>query len=92
MNIENTVQDIKKLYSAISGKSDNEVVMTYKGTGYGVKTPWHVRIDARETDATTQEVAVESLRNILKVELQKKVEDMERSALVLQQTLNSLKD
>lgn len=92
MNIESTVQDIKKLYSAISGKSDNEVIMTYKGTGYGVKTPWHIRIDNRETEAITYDAAVVSLRNILKAELQKKVEDMERSSLVLQQTLNSLKD
>lgn len=92
MSIENTVQDIKKLYSAISGKSDNEVVMTYKGTAYGVKMPWHVRIDARETNAATHEAAVEALRNILKTELQKKVEDMERSAQDLHRTLNSLKD
>ncbi len=92
MNIEQTVQDIKKLYTAISGKSDNEVIMTYKGTTYGVKSPWHIRIDARETNATTYEAAVESLRNILKSELQKKVEDMERSAQDLHRTLNSLKD
>lgn len=92
MNIENTVKDIKKLYTAISGKSGDEVIMTYKGTGYGVSKPWHVRIDARETDAATYDAAVESLRSILKTELQKKVEDMERSAQALHQTLNSLKD
>lgn len=92
MNIEQTVQDIKKLYTAISGKGDNEVVMTYKGTSYGVKLPWHVRIDVRETNATNYVAAVETLRDILKVELQKKVEDMERSAQFLHQTLNSLKD
>ncbi len=92
MNIEQTVQDIRKLYTAISGKGDNEVVITHKGTSYGVKTPWHVRIDARETNAPTYEAAVESLRNILKSELQKKVEDMERSAQDLHRTLNSLRD
>lgn len=92
MSIENTVQDIKKLYSAITGKTGDDVVMTYKGTAYGVKTPWHIRIDARETNSTTYEAAVEALRNILKTELQKKVEDMERSAQDLHRTLNSLKD
>lgn len=92
MNIETTVQDIKKLYSAISGKGDNEVVMTYKGTAYGVKMPWHVRIDNREINAASYMAGVETLRDMLKVELQKKVEDMERSAQDLHRTLNSLKD
>jgi hypothetical protein len=92
MNIEQTVQDIKKLYTAISGKSDNEIVITYKGTSYGVKLPWHVRIDNREINATNYAAGIETLRDMLKVELQKKVEDMEQAALVLHQTLNTMKD
>jgi DNA-binding winged helix-turn-helix (wHTH) protein len=92
MSIERTVQDIKKLYTAISGKGDNEVVMTYKGTGYGVQKPWHVRIDNREINAANYAAAVETLRDMLKVELQKKAEDMEHVAQSLHQTLNTMKD
>jgi hypothetical protein len=73
MNVEQTVKDIKKLYAAVSGLSDHEVSLTYKGTNYGVSQPWMVRIDKREVNAKSYDVALQALLNNLQDELAKKI-------------------
>ena len=56
MDFDSLIQNIKKLYQIVHGK-EIEVVLTYKGTGYGVTKPWHLRADAREVNNETHDGA-----------------------------------
>jgi len=90
MDFEAAVKSIRKTYTILTGKSDVDVILTYKGTGYGVTEPWHVRIDAREAQDKTHDGAVKMLLDKLKKELNDKVLSTEREAEVLRKALNSL--
>lgn len=90
MNVEETVKSIKKLYTAVSGLSDHEVRLTYKGTGYGVTLPWHAYIDKREVNAKSHDAALEILLSNLKSELTTKIANTRRDAEALERTLQEL--
>ena len=48
MELESLVKSIRQAYIAISGKTEVDVMILYKGTSNGITNPWIVRIDARE--------------------------------------------
>jgi hypothetical protein len=91
MNVEDTVKKIKKLHNAITNKSDSIVELSYLGTGNGITMPWRARIDAREINAASHDDALSSLLDILRVELQKKIEQARASTTVLEATLNEVR-
>lgn len=89
--MEETVKKIKKLHNAITNKSDSIVELAYLGTSNGISMPWRARIDAREISATSHDDALASLLDILRVELQKKIEQAQASTKVLEATLNEVR-
>lgn len=90
MNIESTAITIKKLWTIVSGKTDDDLLVSYSGTGYGQQNPWLVRIGNREIKGKTFDAAVETLRDELLAELQKKAVDTAKEAERLSAALNSL--
>lgn len=92
MNFDDMAKNIRKLYAAISGKADNDVVITYKGTSYGVSEPWHVHIDVRENSAASLEEALTKLLLQLKSELQMRVASAEKQAREFRQTLSNMEN
>ncbi len=90
MDIEATVKTIRTLYQTLSGKGDVEVSLTYKGTNYGLATPWHVRVGDRECLDVTHEGALRKLFILLKTELATKTKSTEDEAARLRQALNQL--
>jgi hypothetical protein len=90
MNVERIVQNIKTLHSALTGKSDNEVQIFYRGTGAGITKPWQARIDAREAVEASQDAAVSNLYLQLIEELRRKIANTQRETVSLQSTLESV--
>jgi hypothetical protein len=90
MDIDSTFKSIRSLYQTLSGKNDIEVSLTYKGTAYGVTTPWHVRAGDRECMDVTHENALTKLFIQLKQELATKTKSTEDEAARLRQALNQL--
>jgi len=90
MDFESAVKHIRKVYSTLTGKSDVEVILTYKGTGYGVTKPWHIKVENRETQHEKHDGAANELLDKLKKELNDKVVSAEREAVELRKALNSL--
>lgn len=89
MTFETNIKLIKKLVSVLGGK-DSDVSITYKGTGYGVTKPWHIRCDTKEINHETHDGGAKELVAILKVELQKKISDAEKQADDYRKALGSL--
>lgn len=92
MNPEKVVLDIRKLHQALTNKTDQDVQITHRGTSHGIKFPWHVRIDSHETSALTCEAAMETLRDALKVALEKKADEMQRDAEQLHRIVDGMRN
>jgi hypothetical protein len=90
IDVDATFKAIRTVYQTISGKGDNDVSLTFKGTGYGVTQPWVAKIDARETKHEEYDGALTSLLTMLKKELADKTRSAENEALRLRQALNQL--
>jgi hypothetical protein len=88
MNFEALVKDIKKLYNSLSGK-DVDVILTYRGTSYGLETPWLLRCDSREIVHKNHEEAALQMFEMLKKELAHKAMSLESQATEYRRTLNS---
>lgn len=86
-NIEETVRKIQKVHSALTGLSDNNIEMLYKGTSYGITFPWQARIDKHEVNAKSHDAALETLLDELRAALTKKINDSRRHAEHLEKTL-----
>jgi len=90
MEFEPAVKAIRQTYKVLSGKSEAEVILTYKGTEYGVTQPWHIKVENREARHETHIGAANMLLEILKKELNDKVLSAEREAVALRKALNGL--
>ena len=90
MDLETSVKTIRKLYAIITGKSDSDVTITYKGTEAGVTMPWVVRIDSRETKSANHMDAVTELLNQLRKELTEKISFSERQVADYKKALKTL--
>lgn len=88
MNFDSLIKDIKKLYQIVHNK-DVEVVLTYKGTAFGVTKPWHLRCDQREVNNETHDGAAIALFDVLKEELRTKIFSAEKSTADLKKVLNA---
>lgn len=88
MGFEDLVKDIKKVYATLTSK-DSEVVITYKGTSYGVTTPWNIKIDSREVNHASHEEGAALLFQTLKIELASKILFTEKQALELKRIMSS---
>lgn len=92
MDIEAVYKSIQSIYRTLSGKNEADVRMTYKGTGYGEKSPWHVAVGDRECKKPTHDEALLELLLILKNELTAKVKSTEGEAQRLRNALNQLEN
>lgn len=88
MSFEELIVSIKKLYATLTSK-DVEVILTYKGTAYGVSKPWQLKIDAREVNSVSHEKAAMELFLMLKKELEDRITFTERQAKELKQVFSS---
>lgn len=89
LNIESNIKNIKKLIFTLLGK-DSDVILTYKGTSYGVTSPWHIRCDVREANSTTFELASQTLFDELNLELKNKIISSEKQTENFKNILNSI--
>jgi hypothetical protein len=92
MKVDDYAVNIRKVYGILTGKTDNDVLITYRGTSYGQGKPWHVRIDARESASASLEQALSELFLALKQELATKALDSENQAKVYRQALSNLEN
>lgn len=90
IDVAATFKNIRSVYQTISGKSDADVTLTFKGTSYGVTKPWHAKVDAREINHEEYDGALVGLLNLLKKELADKTKSAENEANRLRQALNQL--
>lgn len=90
MDVDATFKAIQSIYKAVSGKSEGDVSLTYKGTGYGQTKPWHARIEACEANHEEYDGALTELLTKLKQELADKVRSAESEATRLRQAYNQL--
>lgn len=90
IDVEATYKSIRTIYRTVSGKSDADVSMTYKGTDYGVTKSWQAKIDAREVNHENHDGALTALLAMLKKELADKTKSAESEAQRLRQALNQL--
>lgn len=80
MSFEKNIIDIKQLYYILTGKESCDVHCQYKGTSGGVVNPWAIRIDTKEYLSTNHEDAAEGLLKLLKLDLSKKISNLEDEA------------
>lgn len=90
MDVDATFKSISSIYQAITGKSDAEVYLTYKGTRHGITKPYIVKIEAREASHVTYDGALAELLSTLKKELSDKITSTESEAKRLRQAFNQL--
>lgn len=90
MDVDATFKAIQSVFRTVSGKSEGDVSLTYKGTGYGVTKPWVARIEAREVNHEEYDGALLELLAKLKQELADKVKSAESEVSRLRQAYNQL--
>lgn len=90
IDVDATFKSIRTVYQTISGKSDADVSLTFKGTAYGVTKPWLAKVDAREINHEEYDGALTGLLSLLKKELADKTKSAEHEANRLRQALNQL--
>lgn len=90
IDVDATFRSIRSIYQTVSGKSDVDVSLTYKGKEYGVTKVYTAKIDARELSHEQYDGALTGLLAMLKKELADKVKSAENEAKRLQQALNQL--
>jgi len=90
MDLDATFKSIRSLYQTVSGKTDQDVTLSYRGSGYGVTKVYLVRVDAREASHETYDGALTSMLDSLKKELDTKVRSTEAEATRLRQVLSQL--
>jgi hypothetical protein len=90
MDVDATFKAIQSVFKTVSGKSEGDVSLTYKGTGYGVTKPWIARIEAREVNHEEYDGALLELLAKLKQELADKVKSAESEVTRLRQAYNQL--
>lgn len=86
---EENVREIKRHYQLIFGK-DCDVHFTFKGTSLGVVKCWNAKIDNREANESTVELAALFLLSELKNELSKKISLLEEEARNLRKALGDV--
>jgi hypothetical protein len=89
IDVDATFKTIRNLYQTVSGKTDNEVTLSFE-TSLGVTKPWKARIDARELKHESYDGALTGLLSMLKKELSDKTKSAENEANRLRQALNQL--
>lgn len=90
IDVDATFKAIRSIYQTVSGKSDVDVTLSFKGKEYGVTKVYVAKIDARELAHEQYDGALTGLLDILKKELADKVKSAENEAKRLQQALNQL--
>jgi hypothetical protein len=92
MDISSTVKTIHSLHKTISGKSDIDLIMVFKGYDAGISKPFIARIEAKECLHATFEGALKGLLTLLKGELATKVKFAEEEAIRLKSVLVQLEN
>jgi hypothetical protein len=90
IDVDATFKSIRTVYQTVSGKTDVDVSLTFKGHNYGVTKPWLAKIDAREMIHEEFDGALNGLLSLLKKELADKTRSAESEATRLRQALNQL--
>ena len=89
MNLEDAVINIRKLYTIVSGKTECDVTLTYKGKEWGITKCWQARIDGREQVGKDHMEAVMLLFADLKTDLEKKVSFTEQQVASFKKVLSN---
>jgi hypothetical protein len=89
MSFSDNIRNIKKLTAILTTK-DADVVITYKGNGFGLTKCWNIRCDAREYNAETYEDAASLLIVELKKELKEKINFTNKQAAEYMKTLAAM--
>lgn len=89
--LDDKVKLIKKLQYNISFR-DEDVVLMYKGTGFGNSTPWNIRCGNFEANAEDMATCVENVISKITNELQKKLQASESQAKALKTLLDNLQN
>ncbi len=92
IDVDATFKAIRTVYQTVSGKSDADVTLTYKGKEYGVTKSFIAKIDARELAHEHYDGALTGLLTMLKKELADKTKSAENEAIRLRQALNQLEN
>ena len=92
MDIEAAFKSIRNVYQTVSGKSDADPSLTYKGTALGQTKPWHARIDTYEFHHQDHIGALTGLLSILKEKLAAKTASAEYEATRLRKALSQLEN
>lgn len=90
MELETTVENIRKLYITVSGKADADVMILYRGYANGITNPWIIRVDAREHASKGVMEAANELFKTLKKELAEKIASNDRHTNELRKTMIAL--
>ena len=89
MDLDKSIKRIKETY-AVAHSKDSDVMLRYVGTSGGVTQPWQLVIDSYTTKGETWEVAVVSMFELLKKDLENKVKMAQNQMSSYQKSLNSL--
>lgn len=89
MDFETYVIDIKKLTKALNNK-DAEVFITYRGFNLGITKPWHIKCDSRKVSHETHNGAAKALYEVLKTELQNKIQSSEEQVARYKKDLSEI--
>lgn len=91
MGFDLNIKDIKLIYCTLTGK-DTDVILTFKGTSFGVTKCWHIRCDQRELNHETYEGAAISMLSLLKKELADKIAMTEKQTAEYKKLLISIEN
>jgi len=89
MDFEQTIRDIKKIFTIITDGKEADVHLLFKGTTHGVTKPWIIKIDSKEAIHETYEGAADELLLKLKSELAKKIADLKAQVISYEKHLGS---
>ena len=92
MDVDATFKAIQTIFRAVTGKTEGDVFLIYKGTGYGVTKPWVARVEARECNHEEHDGALLGLLDSLKKELAEKVKSAESEANRLRKAYDQLRN
>lgn len=89
MDFDQTIRDIRKLFTIVSDGKEADVHLSFKGNSHGVTKPWVIKIDTKEALHETHEGAANELLSILKLELSKKISDLRAQVSRYEKSLGS---
>lgn len=89
MEFEQTIKEIRKIFSLITDGKESDVHLTYRGNSHGITMPWVLKIDSKEVIHENHEQAAKDLLLLLKKELANKISNLEQQTTAYRKALGS---